>query len=90
MSPYTNCFVNVKSLQVNVRLPYDSSQQMKHFGLVRLYEDLILTDVLHVPSFNFNLLLVRKILCDINLVACLDKDHCVLQGRLSKNIVVVG
>jgi hypothetical protein len=45
-----------------VRLPNGQSASVTHIGTVRISESFILTDVLCVPSFSFNLISVSKLI----------------------------
>ncbi|KAK4410398.1 Retrovirus-related Pol polyprotein from transposon RE2 [Sesamum angolense] len=73
-----------------VHLPDGSSQPVKLTGAVRLHNNLILRDVLCIPSFKYNLLSVHK-LCTSNSVSVLfSSSHCWLQDQKTKTILAVG
>ncbi|XP_031101896.1 uncharacterized protein LOC116005799 [Ipomoea triloba] len=47
-----------------VSLPTGERVAVKHKGNIRLGNNLWLKDVMHIPSFHFNIVLVSRLLCD--------------------------
>lgn len=45
----------------HVYLPDGTIKMVENVGVVKLNEKLTLTDVLHIPSFKYNLLFVNKL-----------------------------
>ena len=58
------------TIQSLVHLPKGESTQVTHIGTVVLSSSLTLTNVLYVPSFNFNLLYVSTL--------TLSQPHCLV------------
>ncbi|KAL8161067.1 hypothetical protein V2J09_012556 [Rumex salicifolius] len=92
MSPHLDCMIDVRLLDdpILVKLPDDSSRQVDRVGNVVLSSELMITDVLFVPTFQFNLLSVSKIIKHHSLVAYFGASGCHLQDLLSRNLVAEG
>ena len=57
-----SCFTSITAtLNTFVNLPNDETTLVTHVGIVKVYKTLILTNVLCVPSFGFNLLSVSQL-----------------------------
>ena len=57
-----SCLSTITStIQATVKLPNGNMVPVTHIGIVKLSSSLILTDVLCVPSFHFNLISVSKL-----------------------------
>ena len=57
-----SCFTSITAtLNTFVNLPNDETTLVTHVGTVKVYKTLILTNVLCVPSFGFNLLSVSQL-----------------------------
>lgn len=84
---------------VTVSLPNGIRESISHIGTVQLSKSLTLHNVLHVPSFRFNLISVCTLLRDNHSSAHFYPDHCLLQestqglmigrGRLLRNLYVL-
>ena len=58
----TKLFTKITStIHTSVELPNGESVLVTHIGIVKIFESLILVDVLCVPSFSFNLISVSKL-----------------------------
>lgn len=64
---------------VTVSLPNDSRVDIAHTGTFQLSKSLILNDVLHVPSFKFNLISVSSLLKSNHCSAHFYIDSCIIQ-----------
>lgn len=64
---------------VTVSLPNELNETITHIGTVHISSSLVLHNVLHVPSFRFNLISVCSLLRDSNLSAHFYPTFCVLQ-----------
>ena len=64
---------------VNVSLPNDTRVEITHTGTVPISHALILHDVLHVPSFKFNLISVSSLLKRNHCSAHFYIDSCFIQ-----------
>lgn len=64
---------------VTVSLPNGLNETITHIGTVHISSSLVLHNVLHVPSFRFNLISVCSLLRDSNLSAHFYPTFCVLQ-----------
>lgn len=49
-----------------ITIPDGSKVRVKHIGTVRLNDNILLHNVLHVPKFNFNLIYVYKLCKDMH------------------------
>lgn len=67
---------------VTVSLPNGTSVPISHTGTVRISDDLILYDVLHVNTFKFNLLSVSSLLQKRDLSAHVYHDSCFIQDHI--------
>ena len=65
---------------VNVSLPNDTRVEITHTGTVPISHALILHDVLHVPSFKFNLISVSSLLKRNHCSAHFFIDSCFIRG----------
>lgn len=62
-----------------IMLPNGSQQQVMHSGTISLSPTLKLHDILHIPNFMHNLLLVSKLGQCSNVVVQFNSNHCTLQ-----------
>ncbi|XP_042988825.1 uncharacterized protein LOC122316364 [Carya illinoinensis] len=60
---------NVTAVSYNVKLPNGTCMPVTHLGTVRLTNNIILSNVLCMPSFSFNLISVKRL--TENLTTCL-------------------
>ena len=84
---------------VTISLPNGTSLPITHTGIIRLSDTLILHNVLHVPSFKFNLLSVSSLLkCDRSSAhftydSCIIQDHTqgltIGRGHLMHNLYIL-
>ncbi|KAF7803654.1 Retrovirus-related Pol polyprotein from transposon TNT 1-94 [Senna tora] len=74
---------------IHVHLP-DSTTKIVHTkGQAALHLKLILHNVLLIPSFNYNLLSVNKLVKETDLHLIFHKCYCILQDRKSEEIIAI-
>lgn len=66
-----------------VTLPNGQTVNATAIGSVRLSKDILLKNVLFLPSFHFNLVSVRKLMIDINCRVVFMTDTCFIQDQVS-------
>ncbi|CAA7057424.1 unnamed protein product, partial [Microthlaspi erraticum] len=64
---------------VTVSLPNGIRESISHTGTVHIHSSLTLHNVLHVPSFRFNLISVSSLLKHDDRSAHFYADHCIIQ-----------
>ncbi|XP_077251841.1 uncharacterized protein LOC143891076 [Tasmannia lanceolata] len=74
----------------SVKLPNGNLAPVLHVGTVILSNDLVLNQVLCVPSFSYNLLSVKKLTHDSNCFVTFFPDHCLFQDRSTKMMIGAG
>jgi transposase InsO family protein len=86
-----SCFTSITSIiQATVELPNGNLVPVTHIGTVKLSSSLILTDVLCVPSFHFNLISVSKLVHSS--VCCLIflSHYCFIQAFTPWRMIGLG
>ena len=84
-------FLNLKPLQNStVTLPNNAVVPVKHIGDVRLKQDLLLTDVLYVPDFKFNLLSISALTTDLPVVSLFHNTGFVLLDTRNSKMIGKG
>jgi len=74
----------------HVNLPNGQRALVTHIGTVCLSSSLILTNVLCVPSFSFNLLSVNKLIVNLSCCLIFVPKHCFIQNLISWGTIGVG
>lgn len=74
---------------LTINLPNCQTILVTHIGTVSLFPDLVLENVLYVPSFKYNLMSVHKF-CSQFSYTLFTLNHCVLQGLLMRRSQVFG
>jgi hypothetical protein len=72
------------------KLPDDKLVPVHHIGSIYLKFGLLISHVLHVPSFKFKLLSISKLSRDTNSRVILTSTSCLLQDQMTKKISVIG
>ncbi|EOY26809.1 Cysteine-rich RLK (RECEPTOR-like protein kinase) 8 [Theobroma cacao] len=72
-----------------VELPNDRKATVSHIGIVKLSPTLTLKNVLHVPSFKFNLLFVGKLTQNKKTYVLFTDMHCIVQDVISQTVIGV-
>ena len=79
-----NHFSVFKSINsINVKLPNGSSVLASYSGTMHFSDDLILTDVLYIPEFTFNLISITKLTNSLSCQLIFSPNHCLIQERHS-------
>jgi hypothetical protein len=67
-------------ISTNVQLPNGAIATVTHIGTVKISDSLILTEVLCVPSFNFNLISASKLIKHLCCCLIFLYNHCFIQS----------
>ncbi|KAA8515426.1 hypothetical protein F0562_018963 [Nyssa sinensis] len=81
--------IHEKSL-VTVGLPNGAKIIATKHGKARAGENIILQDVLFVPSLRCNLISVGQLMRELNCIVTFSPNLCVIQDRSMKNLIGVG
>jgi len=69
-------------------MPNGKHSKIVHIGSVQLTPNLELSNVLHVPDFQFNLLSVSKLCEQITGRVIFTPTNCILQGPMLQEVVL--
>ncbi|KAK1396586.1 hypothetical protein POM88_006449 [Heracleum sosnowskyi] len=61
ITPHLHLLTNVNQINYVFHLPNGQHTTVTHIGTIILHVNIVLTDVLYVPSFNYNLLSIPKL-----------------------------
>lgn len=78
ITPYAHLLQDVKPFKSILHLPNGATADVNLVGTVKLSSDIILTNVLYVPSFAYNLLSISKFLRDNNCTATFTSECCTI------------
>ncbi|KAL0438874.1 UNVERIFIED_CONTAM: Retrovirus-related Pol polyprotein from transposon RE1 [Sesamum latifolium] len=78
------------TLHSSVHLPDGSSQPVKYVGAVYLHDSVVLTDVLCIPTFKYNLLSLQKLCSSASIFISFSPTNCWFQDVRTKAILAVG
>lgn len=80
ISPHLSQFMSYRFMLNTsfITMPDGSQACVKHIGSVKLHDDIILHDVLHVPQFKYNLLYVQKLTTQLCSSMILSPNKCLL------------
>ena len=85
-----SCLSTITStIQATVELPNGNMVPVTHIGTVKLSSSLILTDVLCVPSFHFNLISVSKLVYS-SLCLIFLSNYCFIQAFTPWRMIGLG
>uniref|UniRef100_A0A803MB71 Retrotransposon Copia-like N-terminal domain-containing protein n=1 Tax=Chenopodium quinoa TaxID=63459 RepID=A0A803MB71_CHEQI len=73
-----------------ITIPDGKRVKNMHIGTVRINDDILLQDVLHVPGFQFNLISVHKLCKDMNCGVNFTANTCTIQGPHLTQPLVLG
>jgi len=92
MSYNESMFINLKLLPfpLMVNLPNSYRVRVTHVGSVILLPNLVLSRVLFIPSFKFNLLSVFQLCQQFKCILAFTPSVCLLQGRSVNSPLEVG
>jgi hypothetical protein len=86
-----SCFTSITSIiQATVELPNGQLVPVTHIGTVKLSSSLILTDVLCVPSFHFNLISVSKLVHSSACCLIFQSHYCFIQAFTPWRMIGLG
>ncbi|GJX80184.1 retrovirus-related pol polyprotein from transposon TNT 1-94 [Tanacetum coccineum] len=77
-------------IKPQIKLPNGNTSVISHVGKVRLNNDILLKDVLVVPSFKFSLLSVPKLTQDNQCVVSFYPDFCMVHDLVTKKVTGLG
>ncbi|KAL2900129.1 Retrovirus-related Pol polyprotein from transposon RE1, partial [Bienertia sinuspersici] len=78
-------YVPNSDLHNTIIIPNGSKVSVAHIGSVKVADHITLTDVLHVPDFQFNLISVQKLCRDMSCCLVFDKENCFVQDPIQKS-----
>ncbi|KAL8155815.1 hypothetical protein AgCh_001015 [Apium graveolens] len=73
-------FENIQGPATYITIPDGTKVLIKQMGTVQLQNDLMLTDVLFVPDFKYNLISIPKLCKDLNCSVTFNDQECFVQG----------
>jgi hypothetical protein len=73
-----------------IKLPNGQFASVTHIGIVHISTSLVLTDVLLVPSFSFNLVSISKLTKLISCCLIFFSNFCFIQHLLTWNMIGMG
>jgi hypothetical protein len=86
-----SCFTTFSVVKSRyVKLPNGQQALITHIGTVRISQDLILHDVLCVPSFSFNLISVSKLILTLHCCIIFVGSFCFMQNLSPWKTIGVG
>jgi len=83
-------FQSYIKVSTSVKLPDNKLVSVHHIGSICLPPGLVIQNVLHVPSFQFNLLSISKLSKDTNSWITFTPTSFFLQDQRTKRITVMG
>jgi hypothetical protein len=75
---------------INVNLPTGQSVMVTHIGSIQITPTLLLTDVLCVPSFDFNLISVSKLTLSLHCCIFFLSTYCFIQDLMHWRMIGMG
>lgn len=86
ITPFAYLLHNVTAFQSSLRLPNGATADITLISNVHLSSDIVLTNVLCVPTFTYNLLNVSKLLSDTKCVATFNSQCCSFRHLLGREL----
>jgi len=83
-------FQSYTKVSTSVKLPDNKLASVHHIGSICLHSGLVIQNVLHVPSFQFNLLSISQLSKDTNSWIIFTPTSCLLQDQRTERITVMG
>ena len=74
-------FEPVKNLDNTITVPDGKKVAIKHTGTVKLNDNVILDNVLHVPDFHFNLISIHRLCESLKVAVQFTPTECIIQGQ---------
>ncbi|GAA0138907.1 hypothetical protein LIER_00562 [Lithospermum erythrorhizon] len=90
ITPHLHLFTSYKVVPLPryITIPNSTQVHILHFGTVQLSPHLLLHNVLHIPSFQYHLLSIKKLCADMSVNVLFTSSSCILQGHsLNKHLV---
>jgi len=72
---------------IYVKLPNRNQVIANYSGTIFLYQNHVIDIVLYIPCFNFNILLVAKLIDNLSCVLTFDSNGCHIQDKNSLKII---
>ncbi|XP_019153563.1 PREDICTED: uncharacterized protein LOC109150046 [Ipomoea nil] len=69
---------------MSVKLPNGEMLSVSHIGQVKLHKKILLQDVLHIPSFTFNIISASKLVRQSGYEIIMKPNSCTIQGHLGR------
>ncbi|KAL2249992.1 UNVERIFIED_CONTAM: Copia protein [Sesamum indicum] len=76
--------------ETSIKLPNGIVQKVKLAGNIRLTKSILLTEVLYVPDFKYNLLSANRLCRDNPFKVIFTKDDCTMQDLQTNHVIAVG
>ena len=87
----TSLFTHITSVvSKTVRLPNGQHASVTHIGTIKISESFVLTNVLCIPSFSFNLISVSKLIQTLQCCVIFLSKFCFIQNLTSWRTIGVG
>ena len=84
-------FISITSVvSKSVRLPNGQYDSVTHIGTIKISESFVLTYVLCIPSFSFNLISISKLIKNLQCCVILLTKFCFAQHLTSWKTIGVG
>lgn len=90
LSTYLRIHLLKTNLFQNIQLPNGGHVEIKSIGPIKLHNDIILDDVLHVPNFKMNLLSIRQLTPALGCNVIFYLDFCVMLNLTTKKTIGLG
>ena len=92
MTTFLDGLVDVKQAPSNsvINLPNGGVAAITHIGNLTLQNGLLLKNVLYVPTFNHNLLSIRKLAQDNGCYATFTPTKCIILSNVGNSILATG
>lgn len=90
ITPFGHLLHNVTVFQSTLHLPNGATAAVTHVGSVTLSSDIVLHNVLCVPTFTYHLLSVSKLLSDNKCVATFTPKTCTIQAPTWGTAIEIG
>ncbi|XP_074372026.1 uncharacterized protein LOC141712832 [Apium graveolens] len=90
ITPHFHLLQDVHTTNSVLHLPNGQYTAVTYIGNVALHTNIVLTDMLYVPSFNYNLLSIPKLTAINSCNVFFTKDACYVQDHVLKKITEIG
>ncbi|OIT04807.1 hypothetical protein A4A49_65077, partial [Nicotiana attenuata] len=94
VTPHKEVLDNIRKIENQnnsaVQVPTGGKCHVEHTGNVKMLDELILKDVLHVPDFKFNLMSVSKLTKELSCCVAFFPHFCMFQCLYSGKVLGIG